>query len=329
MAIHQGGYDCEFVDKPPSTVQHECPVCLLVLREPYQVSCCGYGFCRACIEKITDSNKPCPCCKTENFDHFHDKRLKRSLSDLKVCCIKGSEGCGWIGEFGDLDEHLNSNPLQEKQLKGCEFVQIHCLHCSILIKRLDIPTHQANCPKRPFSCEHCEVYESYHEDVTINHWPLCSHYPVQCSKCNKTIQRQYLDSHIANSCPFTIINCNFNFVGCDKRLPRKEMSTHLNSSTVTHLSLQVAHYKKNILRLQGENCQLREQMMEYQQLLFGCDERLKKLEQELKPKVDRQTQDLQIPKQKEAKQRWKVGYFVRYFVHNVLTVGRTCIFTYM
>lgn len=306
----EGGYDCELVDKPPSAVQHECPVCLLVLREPYQVSCCGYGFCKACIEIIKDSSKPCLCCKTENFDHFHDKRLKRSLSDLKVCCIKGSEGCDWVGELGDLDEHLNSDPLQEKQLKGCKFVKIQCLHCSSLIKRSDILAHQANCPKRPFSCEYCEVYESYYEDVITNHWPLCSHYPVKCpNKCGKTLQRQYIDNHVAKSCPLTIINCDFSYVGCDKMLARKDMSAHLNGSTVTHLFMQVAHYKKNVLKLEGENCQLREQMMEYQQMLLGCEEKLKRLEEELKPKVEGLVKDLQAllqPKKKEAKRRWKV-----------------------
>ena len=312
MANLQGGYDCEFVEKPPTVIQHECPVCLLVLRQPYQVSCCGYGFCKVCIEKIKDSSKPCPCCKADEFDHFHDKRLKRSLSELKVSCTKENEGCSWSGELGDLEEHLNSDPLQEKQLKGCKFVQIQCLHCSILIKRFDIQTHQDNCPKRPFTCEHCEEYTSYYKDVTTNHWPVCSRYPVQCpNKCGKTLDRQYIDSHISNKCPLTAVDCDFKFVGCDKRLPRKDLPAHLNNNTVTHLSLQAAHYKKNMLRLEGENCQLREQMMEYQQLLVGCEEKLKKLEQELKPKVEKLTKDLQIllqPKKKAAKSNWKVGY---------------------
>lgn len=309
MAIHQGGYDCELVDKPPSVVQHECPVCLLVLREPCQVSCCGHAFCKVCIEKNKESSKTCPRCRAEDFHHFHDKRLKRSLSDLKVCCIKGTEGCKWVGELGDLDDHLNSEPLQERQLKGCEFVEIQCLHCSALIKRIDIPTHQDNCPKRPFTCEYCEVYKSYYEDVVNNHHPLCGHYQVKCPKCGKSLQRQYLDNHLAKSCPLTVIDCDFSFVGCDKRLARRDMSAHHNSSSVTHLSMQVAHYKRNVLRLEGENCQLREQMMEYQQMLLGCEDKLRKLEQELKPKVEKLTQDLQIllqPKKKEAKRRWRV-----------------------
>lgn len=50
MAYQEGGFDCEFEEKPSKGVQSECPVCLLVLRKPYQVTCCGYGFCRVCIE---------------------------------------------------------------------------------------------------------------------------------------------------------------------------------------------------------------------------------------------------------------------------------------
>jgi hypothetical protein len=133
---------------------------------------------------------------------------------------------------------------------------------------------------------------------------------VKCpNECGKTQQRQYIDNHIAKNCPLTVIDCDFSFVGCDKRLARKDMPAHLNGNTVTHLSMQVAHYKMNVLRLEGDNCQLREQIMEYQQTLLGCEDKLKTLEQELKPKVEKLTQDLQIllqPKRKEAKRRWKV-----------------------
>ena len=39
MTDQEGGYDCEFVEKPPEAIQSECPVCQLVLREPYQAIC--------------------------------------------------------------------------------------------------------------------------------------------------------------------------------------------------------------------------------------------------------------------------------------------------
>ena len=54
-------------------------------------------------------------------------------------------------------------------------------------------------------------------------------------------------------------------------------------------------------------------------MLLGCMDKLKKLEQEINPKVERLMQDLQIllqPKRKEAKQRWKVEYFAKGYVNN-------------
>ena len=239
-----GGYDCEFVEQPPKALQFECPVCLLVLREPYQVSCCGYGFCKVCILKIKETSQPCPCCKTENFDHFHDKRLKRSLSELKVSCINEIKDCAWTGEFGDLEGHLNSNPTKERQLKGCKFVEIECLYCAKLTVRSKIQSHQDNCSKRPFSCDYCGNYESNFEDVTTNHWPVCGYYPLPCpNKCGETLQRQNLQSHITNDCPLTIIDCDFKHVGCEVRLPRKDMPAHLQEGVVRHVSIQAEYYR--------------------------------------------------------------------------------------
>ena len=45
---YRSGFDCQFVDAPKE-LQSECPVCLSILREPCQVTCCGKSFCRACI----------------------------------------------------------------------------------------------------------------------------------------------------------------------------------------------------------------------------------------------------------------------------------------
>ena len=50
------GSECESVEKPPKAVQSECPVCLLVLREPYQATCCGKSFCEECIKRVKRDN---------------------------------------------------------------------------------------------------------------------------------------------------------------------------------------------------------------------------------------------------------------------------------
>ena len=102
-----GGYDCKFVEQPPSAFQTDCPVCRLLLRDPYQATCCGTSFCQSCILQVKAIHKPCPTCREDNFEIFQDKRLKRSLNQLRVLCTHSKDGCTWEGELGDLDHHLN------------------------------------------------------------------------------------------------------------------------------------------------------------------------------------------------------------------------------
>ena len=263
MANNEGRYACEFVKKPPSFIQSECPICLQVLREPYQATCCGYSFCRVCIERIKARHAPCPCCKAVKFDHYPNKGLQRSLYEFKVRCSNIEQGCQWVGELGQLDNHLNLNPSQQNRLQGCQLSQIKCLHCSELFLRFYIEDHQNNqCPRRPFRCEYCKEFDSCYEEVATNHWPVCGSYPMPCTKkCGETLQRQNLENHIANDCPLTIINCDFQHVGCEVRLPHKDMPAHLGESVVTHMSMQIASHTK----LEKENKKLKQRVAELKQ----------------------------------------------------------------
>ena len=216
-------------------MQSECPVCLQIIQEPYQADCCGYAFCRVCIEQVKADNNPCPCCKAETFDKFEDKRLKRTLYEFKVYCTNKEQGCQWIGELKELENHVNSNPSQEKQLEGCKFTEVKCTYCSKLVKRFSAQVHQEEqCPRRPFSCEYCNDFDSNYEDVTTNHWLECGCYPVQCTNsCGKTTEQQHLKVHISDHCPLTVINREFSHVGCEAKFPRKDILIHLRDSTVT------------------------------------------------------------------------------------------------
>ena len=102
-----GGYDCKFMEQPPSAFQTECPVCHLLLRDPYQATCCGTSFCHLCILQVKADDKSCPICRQQQFEVFQDKRLKRSLNQLRVLCTYSKDGCKWRGELGDLDHHFN------------------------------------------------------------------------------------------------------------------------------------------------------------------------------------------------------------------------------
>ena len=248
----QGGYDCDFVQPPPEAVQSECPICHLVLREPYQAPCCGNSFCRTCIEPIRLGDANCPTCRHAGFTTFPDKRLERSLNPLKVFCSRRDEDCEWNGELGSLGRHLNENPTPSERLVGCNFVDVNCTHCAQSFRRKSLDTHENECRLRPYSCDHCGEFASSFEEVVVSHYPVCERYPLPCpNKCDEisegfkyAIERRDLERHVKEECLLTVVECDFHYAGCEARLPRKDMASHLAESIVTHMSLMAVHGRK-------------------------------------------------------------------------------------
>ena len=236
---NRGGYDCEFVEAPPKGLQTECSVCLLVLKEPCLISCCGQKFCKACIERVQKSEKPCPLCNAPGFTFLRDRGLESSLSEFDVSCSHTNDGCDWKGQLGELNKHLNKDASTENQANECQFVEVECAHeCGEWFHRRNIGTHETNhCKKRPYSCDHCRDYHSTFEDVVEIHYPKCDKYPVACpNECQVyKFERQELENHLQDQCPLTLVECPFGYVGCKKRLPRKDVPKHVNEST--HITL--------------------------------------------------------------------------------------------
>ena len=266
----RGGYDCEFVERPKELTT-DCPICLQILRDPFQVTCCGNSFCKSCVQS---DKKSCPTCNEAGFDVFPDKRLRRSLYAFAVRCVHQKSGCEWIGELGELDGHLNLNPELGRQLVGCEFAAVACTHCCEYLQRRHVHAHESeSCPQRPFGCDYCKDYGSVYEDVINNHWPVCKCYPVPCpNECGVSPERQNMETHVNTVCPLTVVNCNFHYAGCEVQLVRKDMSTHLAESLLPHLSLLALH-----------NQQLTQLTIQQKESL----EELRKENKALKAKVDK------------------------------------------
>ena len=243
VSVFQIGFECKFAKDPPEWLQTECPLCLHILRQPYQVTCCGKSFCKECIERVKANNKPCPCCKGDNFNDFPNKGLQQPLYGFPVYCSNKEEGCEWTGELGYLDKHLN-NITPDEEFEGCLFAEIQCTYCSGTVTRKGLLYHKVElCNKRPFSCEYCNDYESTYEDIINNHWPKCGHHPVQCpNECGAVPKRQNIKLHLANDCPLTMIECDFAYVGCDVKLPRRSMPDHIRDGLALHFSkLALSH----------------------------------------------------------------------------------------
>ena len=176
IAFLMSGFDCEFTEEPPQAFQTHCPICLLVLCEPFQVTCCGKSFCRECIQRIEVGVKPCPTCNEARFDPFQNKGLQQPLYGFRVFCSNKESGCDWQGELGQLDQHLNVDPDKDKQFQGCVCTKVKCLYCNVHHRRHEIEHHQTSqCAERPFTCSLCEEYEStYAALMSSLTTPLCA-----------------------------------------------------------------------------------------------------------------------------------------------------------
>ena len=228
----QTGYDYKLIELPKSTsVQTDCPVCLKILREPYQSSCCHNNFCQNCINAIREAEGSCPVCHKTFHDIRPNKEEQCLLKDLKVPCSHCTSGCKWTGKLSHYEQHLNLSSSPQSRIEGCAFVELECINgCENQFQRHLLDKHEKEeCYLRPYSCVYCHEYSSSFAGVVYIHWTECKYFPVPCRQnCGlKSIERQNLKSHIDNECPLTVIKCEFHYAGCEELLPRKDMAAHL------------------------------------------------------------------------------------------------------
>ena len=235
------GFECEFIDKPKE-LQTECPICLHILRDPYQATCCGYIYCHSCIERVREASKPCPACNSTEFSIFPDKRLHKSLYSFKVWCNHKSNGCNWSGELRDISNHLNQEPSYERRLVGCDFMSIECSQCGEFIQRASLKNHETTlCQYRDYTCEHCKKVSGKYKNIIENHQPECPLQLLPCpNKCGEKIERQNLEDHVKTECklrPPDKMACEFSFAGCTEMVTPDEMEKHLKEGVHDHLNL--------------------------------------------------------------------------------------------
>jgi TNF receptor-associated factor 4 len=84
------------------------------------------------------------------------------------------------------------------------------------------------------------------------------------------MERQSLESHVANDCPLTIVDCDFKSVGCKVRLYRKNLASHLTEGLVAHVSLQTKQLslqRKQLVNIAVENQQLKQEVTNLKQVV--------------------------------------------------------------
>jgi len=109
----------DFVEEPPR--EFFCPVTFELLSDPKQTKCCGHHLSGKVVSRLQREGKSCPLCNDPNFTVTDDKFFKRKANELKVRCPHKRNGCEWVGELGNSDQHSNSCPKHPWQCKHCDF----------------------------------------------------------------------------------------------------------------------------------------------------------------------------------------------------------------
>ena len=266
-------YKYQFVSPPPDDVI--CPLCLDIVEEPHQFTCCGHHICKKCGDKIKQqaTTPYCPMCRHNECTMLPDKYFERNtLNTLPIWC---TEGCGQKVELGQLKNHLPQ----------CPCVQYNCPYgCGQQYQRQYIEEHKEKCPKRPFICGYCK-YQSTYEVIVNEHYPVCDKYPIICpNECSEDeIEQGVLQDHL-NKCPFQVVECEFSHMGCQEKVRRCDLAQHLSDNGVQHSALSSKMIYESLQKMMEEKDR---QLQEKEAQIAEKDRELKEVIQE----KDRQLQE--------------------------------------
>ena len=223
-----------FISPLPSHL--ECEICLDVLNDPVQTSCCGQSYCTNCIDQL--QNKVCPHCRAA-LEFFPDKKSVRLINDLEIKCpFFIGKRCLWKGCASELKNHL----------KSCDIKPITCpLGCGKLYEKRNMEAHSFFCNHRLVSCKNCKE-QVKHKDK-LKHYDICPEMPIHCpNACSseEKITREKMKEHL-DVCPDQEVSCKYSEFGCDIKVKRKDYDDHLSSSFELHLYLvvEVARSERN------------------------------------------------------------------------------------
>lgn len=232
--MNKEGFDLDF--EPTLENKYECPICLLILRDPMQTEC-GHRFCKFCIERwLSDEKKKCPI---DNEDltvgkMFPDNFAKREILSMKVRCPNRKMGCNTCVELKHVEEHTESCPYHYQPCPN---------NCQSLVLRKDLEEHlQSECSKRNFICSFCK--ETMLFELYGDHEIICPARMVPCDLCKEDVMREKIVEHVATTCPHATVKCCFFLLGCHKEIKREKMEKHMKSNVQKHLQLMCCAFVK-------------------------------------------------------------------------------------
>jgi hypothetical protein len=273
-------FEVQALEYAPSSMREQliCPVCQLVLTDPYS-TVCGHTFCKECIFSIRDSisgdqtfrcpvdRHPLTCKDDVNPAAFLVTSL---LNELPVYCPFQPRGCPFEGKRWNVETHV---------YKDCGYVKVPCPGCSQPIERrytrLDdyeeimqnegkTTTNEENDEEQTDVCVHVKVEcpkgcgERLSKYKVKGHLDRdCVNVSTECSACKKEFPKPELASH-EDICPKVKIPCSASTYGCTWNGPREEFSSlHSRDCVLVQVSPVLNRQQQRMELLEQDNRVLR------------------------------------------------------------------------
>lgn len=98
--------ELDFVERPLE--DFFCPVTFELLLDPHLTACCGNHLSQRAVSRLKREGKPCPICKEPDLATMLDKFHRRKVRTVQVRCPHTPGGCEWVGEVGELSQHIQT-----------------------------------------------------------------------------------------------------------------------------------------------------------------------------------------------------------------------------
>ena len=238
-----GGYVYEFVDTNLPD-EFQCLICTLVPRDVHQARCCGKMFCKSCLVDLKrhSNSIKCPNCHkdlTNNF--FKDVNINKKIHNLHIYCTNKTKSCRWRGLLQHINEYLSKCPLQTVECRN---------GCGERLDRSNLKTHLLNtCPKRIVSCVYCQKEDEYRIICGERHYKKCTEILELCPNngCEEKILQHLITQH-RNTCPKEEVECQYFYIGCNKKIKREDVAQHNKDKMKDHC-LRITSLVCNVLFL--------------------------------------------------------------------------------
>jgi len=261
---------------PQEKDQFKCFLCLGLLNDPHQTTCCGQHICCKCSGQVTQPR--CPFCKHESFNCFRDINMGRRVDDRKVYCTNKELGCPWLGEHRNLVSHLKPDKVDG----SCDFVVVKCPNtgCTQELQRRKLTLHIKECQYRLVTCNTCKRSMTV-LDMNNKHIP-CPALLVTCpnSGCKKSLPRLNFSQHL-KECEFQLALCPI--MGCNEKLQQRQLDNHLKVNITQH---QLAMSKQMFLLQEKHQEDLQKTKEEFEGRLKNVQKKLTSRLEMVQQKLD-------------------------------------------